>query len=85
MRIELEHHRCVSLVEHSPDFIGMCDVSFKPVLRNDAGLRLVGLDNLSQALETEVKAYHFRDDREFMYEPFLPQILREGHSEMAMR
>jgi hypothetical protein len=63
----------------------MCNVSFKPFFLNDAGLRLVGLDNLSQALETEVKAYHFRDDREFMYEPFLPQILREGHGEMKMR
>jgi hypothetical protein len=38
-----------------------------------------------QALETEGKAYHVRDDREFMYEPFLPQILREGHGEMEMR
>jgi len=81
----LERHRCVSLGKNSTDFIGMCDVSFKPFFLNDAGLRLVGLDNLSQALETEVKAYHFRDDREFMYEPFLPQILREGHGEMEMR
>ncbi len=44
-----------------------------------------GLDNRPQALETEVKAYHVRDDRECMYEPFLPHILREGHGEMEMR
>jgi MEDS: MEthanogen/methylotroph, DcmR Sensory domain len=44
-----------------------------------------GLYNLPQALEREVKAYHVRDDREFMYEPFLLQILREGHGEMEMR
>jgi hypothetical protein len=44
-----------------------------------------GLDNLPQALETEVKAYHVRDDRECMYEPFLPHILREGYGEMEMR
>jgi MEDS: MEthanogen/methylotroph, DcmR Sensory domain len=44
-----------------------------------------GLDNLSQALDTEVNAYDDSDDRGFMYEPFLRQILREGHGEMEMR
>jgi hypothetical protein len=44
-----------------------------------------GLDNLPQALEREVKEYQFRDDPEFIDEPFLPQILREGHGDMGMR
>jgi hypothetical protein len=48
----------------------MGDVPFKPFFLNDARLRLVGLDNLSQALEREVKAYHVRNDREFMYGRF---------------
>jgi PAS domain-containing protein len=84
-RVELERHRFVSLVENSTDFIGMCDLSCKPFFLNEAGLRLVGLDNLQQALETEVKEYHFREDREFIYEQFLPQILRAGHGAMEMR
>jgi len=40
-RVELARHGCVSLVDNSTDFIGMCDVSCKPLFLNDAGLRLV--------------------------------------------
>jgi hypothetical protein len=64
-----QHARCV------------IEAIFPARCRTTAG----GLDNLPQALETEVKAYHSRDDREFMYEPFLPQIFRESHGEMGMR
>jgi MEDS: MEthanogen/methylotroph, DcmR Sensory domain len=44
-----------------------------------------GLDKLLQALEREVKEYQFREDREFIDEQLLPQILREGHGDMGMR
>jgi PAS domain S-box-containing protein len=49
------------------------------------GLRLVGLENLQQALETEVKDFLFPEDQEFVCEQFLPHVLREGHGEMEIR
>jgi len=84
-RLESERHRFVSLVENSTEFVGMCDLSMKPLFVNDAGRRLVGLDSPQQALETEVKDYLFPEDRAFVFEQFLPQALREGRGEVEIR
>jgi len=84
-RLESERHRFVSLVENSTEFVGMCDLSMKPFFVNNAGRRLVGLDSLQQALETDVKDYLFPEDREFVIEQFLPQALREGRGEVEIR
>jgi PAS domain S-box-containing protein len=84
-RLESERHRFVSLVENSTEFVGMCDLSMKALFVNDSGRRLVGLGSLQQALETDVKDYLFPEDREFVFEQFLPQALREGRGEAEIR
>ena len=84
-RLESERHTFVSLVENSTEFVGMCDLSMKALFVNDAGRRLVGLDSLQQALEMDVKDYFFPEDREFVFEQFLPHALREGRGEVEIR
>jgi hypothetical protein len=84
-RLEAERHRFISLAENSTEFVGMCDLSMKLFFVNDAGRRLVGLDNLQQALETDVEDYFFPEDQEFVFEQFLPQALREGRGDVEIR
>jgi PAS domain S-box-containing protein len=84
-RLEAERHRFISLVENSTEFVGMCDLSMKLFFVNDAGRRILGLDSLQQALETDVKDYFFPEDREFVFEQFLPQALREGRGDVEVR
>jgi PAS domain S-box-containing protein len=45
-RVEVEHRRLSTLVEHSPDFIGMADIDGHVRFVNTAGRRLVGLDDV---------------------------------------
>jgi PAS domain S-box-containing protein len=84
-RLEAERHRFISLAENSTEFVGMCDLSMKLFFVNDAGRRLVGLDSLQQSLETDVEDYFFPEDREFVFERFLPQTLREGRGDVEIR
>ena len=37
-----------SLADNSMDFIGICDMNFRPFYINEAGMRLIGPDNLDQ-------------------------------------
>ena len=84
-RLEAERHRFISLVENSTEFVGMCDLSMKLFFVNDAGRRLMGLDSLQQALETDVKDYFFPEDQEFVFDQFLRQALREGRGDVEIR
>ena len=45
-RVEADRQKFVSLVENSPDFIGMCDLDGVPFYGNPAALRMVGLDSI---------------------------------------
>ncbi|HYE36589.1 PAS domain S-box protein [Methylocaldum sp.] len=84
-QIEIERQKFVSFADQSTEFIGMCDLQFNPLYVNDAGLRLVGLDNMELARRTPVKEFVFPEDQEFLYEEFLPRVLREGRAEVEIR
>ncbi|MGN6643504.1 MAG: PAS domain-containing sensor histidine kinase, partial [Verrucomicrobiota bacterium] len=84
-RVETERNRFISLAENSTEFIGMCDLSYKPFFVNRAGIRLVGLESVQQALAVEVKDFFFPEDQPFIYEQFFPEVLREGHAEKEIR
>jgi PAS domain S-box-containing protein len=56
-RIEDERHRFVSLVENSTEFVGMYDLKGMPSYFNQAGLRMVGLNSLEEALLIPVEEY----------------------------
>ncbi len=82
---ELERQKFVSLADNSQEFIGMCDMNFMPFYVNAAGVRLVGLDSLEQALKTPVQEFFFPEDRTFIIEEFFPRVIREKHGEVEIR
>jgi PAS domain S-box-containing protein len=83
--VEEERQKFVSLADRSLEFIGMCDLDFKPFYVNSAGLRLVGLDNLEAACRVMVPDYFFPEDQPFITNEFFPRVLRDGHGEVEIR
>jgi PAS domain S-box-containing protein len=84
-RIELERQTFVTLANHCPEFIGMCDLSLRPFYVNDAAMRLVGLDSLEAVQSVSVADFFFPEDRDFITNEFLPKVLREGAGEVEVR
>jgi len=84
-RAEAERQKFVSLAEHSIEFIGMCDLNFKPFYVNTAGLRLVGLDSKEAACATLVEDFFFPEDRDYVIHEFFPKVLQEGSGEIEIR
>lgn len=84
-RAEAEREKFVSLAEHSIEFIGMCDLDFKPFYVNKAGQRLVGLNSMEEACNVGVQDYFFPEDQDFVLREFYPKVLREGRGEVEIR
>jgi PAS domain S-box-containing protein len=83
--MELERQKFVSLADNSMEFIGMCDMNFMPFYVNEAGMRLVGLDNLEQCMRTPVQEFFFPEDQRFIIDEFFPRVLCEGHADVEIR
>jgi PAS domain S-box-containing protein len=83
--MELERQKFVSLAENSMEFIGMCDMNFNPFYINEAGMRLIGLDNMEQCVQTPIQAFFFPEDQRFILEEFFPRVVREGHADVEIR
>ncbi|MGJ0491392.1 PAS domain S-box protein, partial [Methylobacter sp.] len=75
----------ISLAKSSTEFIGMCDTEFVPFFINDAGVRLVGLDSVEQALKASVKEFFFPEDQAFIMDEFLPEVLKIGRGVIEIR
>jgi PAS domain S-box-containing protein len=73
------------LINNSQDFIGMCDLAGRPFHINEAGLALVGLDDMDQARTVSLGDFFFPEDRARIAEAFLPEVLREGHAKTEVR
>ncbi len=84
-RIEEERQKFVSLVENSAEFIGVCDLSGVPFFLNEAGMKLVGLTDLTQARQSHIRDFFFEEDQDFVVNEFLPTVLREGRGEVEIR
>jgi PAS domain S-box-containing protein len=84
-RAEEERQKFVSLADRSLDFVGMCDLAFRPFYVNNAGLRLVGLDNLEAGCAVKVQDFLFPEDQAFINNEFFPRVLRDGHAEVEIR
>lgn len=84
-RLEAERQKFISLADQSTEFIGMCDMNFKPFYVNTAGQRLVGLDSLEHACSVRVQDYFFPEDQPYITDEFFPKVLREGQSEVEIR
>jgi PAS domain S-box-containing protein len=83
--LEADRRRFVYLAEQSQDFIGMCDTAFVPFYVNDAGRRLVGLDDLEHARRVTVGDFFFHEDRAFIEHEFFPRVVRDGHGAVEIR
>ncbi|MFA7403246.1 MAG: PAS domain S-box protein [Pelobacteraceae bacterium] len=82
---EDERQKFVSLAEHSFEFIGMCDLNLVTTYVNDAGIRLVGLENREEAFKASILDCFFPEDRDFIEREFFPRVLREGRGEVEIR
>jgi len=83
--MELERQKFVSLADNSMEFIGMCDMNFIPFYINEAGMRLVGLDNQEQCVRIPVQEFFFPEDQRFILDEFFPRVAREGHADVEIR
>ncbi|MGZ8096161.1 MAG: hybrid sensor histidine kinase/response regulator [Methylosarcina sp.] len=83
--IELERQKFVSLADNSMEFIGMFDMNFIPFYINEAGMLLVGLDNLEQGVRTPIQEFFFPEDRRFILDEFFPRVAGEGHADVEIR
>ena len=84
-RAESERQKFVTLVENSTDFIGMCNLEGIPFFVNQAGLEMVGLDNIDEARRTPLQEFFFPEDQETIMTDFLPAVLENGHGEIEIR
>jgi PAS domain S-box-containing protein len=82
---EDERQKFVSLAEHSFEFIGMCDLNLVTTYVNDAGIRLLGLENREEAFKSSILDCFFPEDRDFIEREFFPRVLREGRGEVEIR
>jgi PAS domain S-box-containing protein len=82
---ELEREKFVSLAENSLEFIGMRNLQGVPLFVNEAALRMVGLDNLEQAVRTTPADFFFPEDQAFIRDEFVPRVHRDGHAETEIR
>ncbi len=75
----------VFLAEQSMDFIGMCDMEFRPFYINTAGLTLVGLESAEESFRTHVSEFFFPEDQPYILNEFFPKVLKEGQGSVEVR
>ncbi|MEG3879664.1 PAS domain S-box protein, partial [Microcoleus sp. herbarium7] len=75
---EEERQKFVSLIENSSDFIGMATLEGQTLFVNEAGRKLVGLENISQVLNTEIWDYIGQTFKQKFSQDILPKIIGQG-------
>jgi PAS domain S-box-containing protein len=84
-RAEAERQKFVTLVENSTDFIGLSDLTGIPLFVNQAGLELVGLRSIGEAMSTPIREFFFPEDQSWIMDEFFPTVMKEGHGEVEVR
>ena len=84
-RVESDREMFVTLIENSPDFIGMCDLDGVPFFVNRAGLEMVGLENIEVARRKGVREFFFPEDQPKLMNEFFPRVFKEGRGETEVR
>jgi PAS domain S-box-containing protein len=77
-RIEDERRVFVSLLDNSPDFVGIADPSGKPIYLNPAGRRMVGLPPEFVVQDTQMIDYYPADQRAFAADEILRAMTERG-------
>lgn len=76
---ELERRRLASIVERSPDFIGMAAIDGKVNFINTAGQGLVGIDGMEAIQRSTILDYFPPQERGHVQNEIIPIVLNEGH------
>ncbi|MCZ0903068.1 PAS domain S-box protein, partial [Microcoleus sp. HI-ES] len=75
---EEERQKFVSLIENSSDFISMATLKGKTLFVNEAGRKLVGVENVSAVLYTEIWDYIGPYFQQKFSQEILPTIISHG-------
>ncbi|HSF74908.1 MAG TPA: PAS domain S-box protein, partial [Microcoleus sp.] len=75
---EEERQKFVSLIENSSDFIGMATLEGQTLFVNEAGRKMVGLENISEELYTEIWDYIGPNFKQKFTQEILPIIISQG-------
>ncbi|MEP6486787.1 PAS domain S-box protein [Microcoleus vaginatus GB2-A3] len=75
---EEERQKFVSLIENSSDFIGMATLKGQTLFVNEAGRKMVGVENLSEVLNTEIWEYIGPNFKQKFSQEILPTISNQG-------
>jgi PAS domain S-box-containing protein len=78
-RAEEELKKLASVVEMSHEFIGISTLEGRVVYLNNAGMRLVGIENIEEACRKSIFDFVPEADRSRAAEVLYPAILREGY------
>ena len=70
--------RYVSLIENSPDFIGMSTLDGQVTFVNEAGRELVGLNSLEDAQSRTMYEFLMEDDLSAFERQILPEVMETG-------
>ncbi len=77
-RAEAEQQKLITLIDNSPDFIGIASMDGQGQYLNPAGRAMVGLDSLKQVQQITVIDCFLPEDQAFVQEHILPTVLRDG-------
>ncbi|WP_413199471.1 PAS domain S-box protein [Nostoc piscinale] len=75
---EKERQLFVSLIENSDDFIGLASLDRKLLFLNEAGRKLVGLDNQEISKDFNANEFFCLEDREDLRQRIIPTVMESG-------
>ena len=78
-RAEEGRRLLASIVENSPDFIGISDMHGNPLYVNRAAMELVGVGDIEQVRRGKIVDYFVPEQRQFVAEVVLPAVIKDGH------
>jgi len=80
---EEEKEKFLSLAHYSRDFIGMCDMNYKTLYVNRAGLEMLNIDRPVE--ELSLWECFFPEDHGYLSGSFFPSVLEHGYAEVEIR
>jgi PAS domain S-box-containing protein len=77
-RAEAKLQMFCSVVQNSPDFIGVADMNLHTVFVNRAGQRMFGLEGDEEAIRTHSLEYFSEEQRKAVRDDLIPALLERG-------
>jgi PAS domain S-box-containing protein len=85
IRAEAELERLASVVQNSPDFIGISDLEGNPVFANETAIKMVSAEGIDEIRRTKVSDFFIAEDRSFVRDTVIPTVMRDGRWEGELR